>query len=65
MTKEPKEALGRELDAALESGDAKQIDRALINSQKAAPTSSAAGDLAGADCHIEDAGGTPAPVETT
>lgn len=35
MTKELKEALDRELDAALESGDPKQIDRALINSQKA------------------------------
>jgi hypothetical protein len=35
MTKELKEALDRELDAALESGDAKQIDRAVINAQKA------------------------------
>lgn len=35
MTKELKEALDRELDMALESGDPKQIDRALINSQKA------------------------------
>lgn len=35
MTKELMEALNRELDAALESGDPNQIDRALINSQKA------------------------------
>ena len=35
MTKELKEALDRELDAALESGDARLIDRAIINSQKA------------------------------
>jgi hypothetical protein len=35
MTKELKEALDRELDAALESGDPKLIDRAIINSQKA------------------------------
>lgn len=35
MTKELMEALNRELDAALESGDPEQIDRALINSQKA------------------------------
>lgn len=34
MTKELKEALDRELDAALESGDPKLIDRAIINSQK-------------------------------
>lgn len=31
MTKELKEALDRELDIALESGDAKLIDRAIIN----------------------------------
>ena len=35
MTKELKEALDRELDAALESGDARLIDRAIVNSQKA------------------------------
>lgn len=35
MTKELKQALDRELDAALESGDPKMIDRAVINSQKA------------------------------
>ena len=35
MTLELKEALDRELDMALASGDPKQIDRALINSQKA------------------------------
>ena len=35
MTKELKEALDRELDAALESGDPKQIDRAVINANKA------------------------------
>lgn len=34
MTPELKEALDRELDAALASGDPKQIDAALINSQK-------------------------------
>jgi hypothetical protein len=35
MTKELKEALDRELDIALDSGDAKLIDRAIINSNKA------------------------------
>lgn len=35
MTPELKEALDRELDAALASGDPKQIDRAIVNSQKA------------------------------
>lgn len=35
MTKEMKELIDRELDAALESGDAKAVDRALINAQKA------------------------------
>lgn len=35
MTKEMQELLNRELDAALEAGDAKLVDRALINSQKA------------------------------
>ena len=44
MTKELKEALDRELDAALESGDAKQIDRAVINAQKAV-----------ADCQLKTA----------
>lgn len=31
MTQEMKELIDRELDAALESGDAKLIDRAIIN----------------------------------
>ena len=44
MTKELKEALDRELDAALESGDAKMIDRAVINAQKAV-----------ADCQLKTA----------
>lgn len=35
MTKELKEALDRELDIALDSGDAKLIDRAIININKA------------------------------
>ena len=35
MTQEMKELIDRELDAALEAGDAKLVDRALINSQKA------------------------------
>ena len=35
MTKELKEALDRELDVALASGDAKLVDRAIINSNKA------------------------------
>lgn len=35
MTKELKEALDRELDIALDSGDAKLIERAIINSNKA------------------------------
>ena len=35
MTKELKEALDRELDIALDSGDAELIDRAIINSNKA------------------------------
>ena len=35
MTKELKEARDRELDIALDSGDAKLIDRAIINSNKA------------------------------
>lgn len=35
MTKELKEALDRELDAALESGDPGLVDRAIINSNKA------------------------------
>ena len=35
MTKEMQELLDRELDTALESGDPKLVDRALINSQKA------------------------------
>ena len=35
MTQEMKELIDRELDAALESGDAKLVDRALINSQRA------------------------------
>ena len=33
MTKEVKVSLDRELDAALESGDVKQIDRAVINAR--------------------------------
>lgn len=44
MTKEMKELIDRELDAALESGDAKQIDRAVINAQKAV-----------ADCQLKTA----------
>ena len=44
MTKELKEALDRELDTALESGDAKLVDRALINTQKAV-----------ADCQLKTA----------
>ena len=44
MTKELKEALDRELDAALESGDPKLIDRAIINSQKSV-----------ADCQLKTA----------
>ena len=44
MTKELKEALDRELDAAIESGDAKMIDRAVINAQKAV-----------ADCQLKTA----------
>ena len=35
MTKELKEALDRELDVALDSCDAKLIDRAIINSNRA------------------------------
>lgn len=35
MTKELKEALDRELDIALDSGDTKLIDRAIININKA------------------------------
>ena len=35
MTPEMQKMLDRELDAALESGDAQLVDRALINSQKA------------------------------
>ena len=44
MTQELKEALDRELDAAMESGDAKMIDRAVINAQKAV-----------ADCQLKTA----------
>lgn len=44
MTKELKAALDRELDAALESGDPKQVDRAVINAQKAV-----------ADCQLKTA----------
>ena len=44
MTKELKEALDRELDAALESGDARLIDRAIINSNRAV-----------ADCQLKTA----------
>ena len=44
MTPELKQALDRELDAALESGDPKQIDRAVINAQKAV-----------ADCQLKTA----------
>ena len=44
MTKELKEALDRELDAALESGDPKMVDRAVINAQKAV-----------ADCQLKTA----------
>lgn len=44
MTKELKEALDRELDAALESGDPKLIDRAIINSNRAV-----------ADCQLKTA----------
>ena len=35
MTEELKETLERELEMALESGDASQIDRALVNSNRA------------------------------
>ena len=35
MTKEMKELIDRELATALESGDPKMIDRALINAQRA------------------------------
>ena len=35
MTKEMQELIDRDLNAALESGDAKLVDRALINSQRA------------------------------
>lgn len=35
MTQEMKELIDHELNAALESGDAKLVDRALINSQRA------------------------------
>ena len=44
MTQELKRALDRELAAALESGDAKMIDRAVINAQKAV-----------ADCQLKTA----------
>ena len=44
MTKELKDALDRELDAALESGDPKQIDCAVIHAQKAV-----------ADCQLKTA----------
>ena len=44
MTKELKEALDRELDAALESGDTKMIDRAIIHAQKSV-----------ADCQLKTA----------
>ena len=35
MTKEMQELIDRDLNAALESGDAKLVERALINSQRA------------------------------
>ena len=35
MTKEIQELIDRDLNAALESGDAKLVERALINSQRA------------------------------
>ena len=35
MTKEMQQLIDRDLNAALESGDAKLVDRALINSQRA------------------------------
>lgn len=38
MTKEMQELIDRELNAALESGDAKLVDRALVG--KARPTAS-------------------------
>ena len=44
MTKEMKELIDRELDAALNSDDPKQIDRAVINAQKAV-----------ADCQLKTA----------
>ena len=44
MTKEMKELIDRELEAALESGDSKAVDRALINAQKAV-----------ADCQLKTA----------
>ena len=44
MTQEMKELIDRELDAALESGDPKQIDRAVINAQKSV-----------ADCQLKTA----------
>lgn len=44
MTQEMKELIDRELNAALESGDAKLVDRALINAQKAV-----------ADCQLKTA----------
>ena len=44
MTQELKEALDRELDAALESGDAKMIDCAIIHAQKSV-----------ADCQLKTA----------
>lgn len=66
MNKELMEALNRELAAAFGSGDANQIYRALINSQKAvisclaktAPTSFVAGNLAafGSDGNLVDTG---------
>ena len=44
MTKEMKELIDRDLEAALDSGDPKQIDRAVINAQKAV-----------ADCQLKTA----------
>ena len=35
MTKEMKELIDRELDAALESGDSAAVDRAIVNAMKA------------------------------
>ena len=35
MTKEMKELIDRELDAALESGDTAAVDRAIVNAMKA------------------------------